>query len=115
VVDDIPAILMLASLILDELNTSYCTFQSGEDALDTLTTAPRKPDLLITDFAMGGMNGLELIRLAKLEHPQLKTILMSGTVDEAILRTSQTHVDHFLSKPFKPFNFMAQVNRLLQQ
>jgi len=48
--------------------------------------ARNKPDLVITDFAMGSVNGFEVIERCKKAHPTLKTLLVSGTVDENFSR-----------------------------
>jgi DNA-binding NarL/FixJ family response regulator len=48
---------------------------SSEQALQLLSEA--RPDLLLTDIAMAGMNGLELLRLARAELPALRVIVLS--------------------------------------
>jgi len=68
--------------------------------------------LLITDFAMGKMNGLELIQQCKVHHPTLKTVLVSGTAGVEILLDSPVPVDRFLSKPH-PIELLCQTVRTL--
>jgi PAS domain S-box-containing protein len=59
-----------------------------------------KPDLLMVDFAMPGMNGLEVISEVKRTHPQLPVILATGYADVDV---SKERVDGYavLRKPFQ--------------
>jgi signal transduction histidine kinase len=58
------------------------------------------PDLLMVDFAMPGMNGLEVIAEAKRSHPQLPVILATGYADVDV---SKDRVEGYavLRKPFQ--------------
>jgi two-component system cell cycle sensor histidine kinase/response regulator CckA len=56
-------------------------------------------DLLITDFAMPEMNGVELIRLARDRRPGLKCLMISGYGEEACEGDVPAEL---LSKPFTP-------------
>jgi CheY-like chemotaxis protein len=58
------------------------------------------PDLLMVDFAMPGMNGLEVIAEVKRTHPQLPVILATGYADVDVLKD---RVDGYvvLRKPFQ--------------
>lgn len=51
-------------------------YESGEDALEELGHV--SPDVLISDIRMGGMTGLELIRRAREQNPQIISIVISG-------------------------------------
>src|SRR3954451_17410176 len=61
VVDDEPMLLELASAILEPQGYQIQVFRDPEVALQTYTAANPRPDLLITDYAMHTMNGMELI------------------------------------------------------
>ena len=73
----------------------------------------RKPDLLITDFAMGAMNGMQLIERSKQLHPPLKTVLISGTVDASFSRLGRVQPDRFIAKPFQSRTMLDAVKALL--
>jgi DNA-binding NtrC family response regulator len=107
VVDDEQVLLDLAEMILEPAGFEVCLFRDPEKALAEYTTAPAPPDVLVTDYAMGRMNGMDLIRECKRLNPRQKTILLSGTVDEGIYIDSPVKPDHFLAKPY-------QINKLVE-
>src|SRR5271154_591919 len=82
VVDDEPMLLDLAAAILQPLGYEVRTFRDPKMALAEFPMA--KPSVIVTDYAMGEMNGMELVRECKRVNPQQKILLLSGTVDEHI-------------------------------
>ena len=57
-------------------------------------------NILITDLHMPRMDGFELIRNARMIHPELRTIMMTGfPTDEIKCRANEEGVDGFFSKP----------------
>jgi FixJ family two-component response regulator len=110
VVDDEPALLELAAIILQPLGFDVRTFIDPKQALVEYPAA--KPAVLVTDYAMGGMNGLDLVRECRLVNPRQKAILVSGTVDADIFANAQTKPDCFLSKPYKIHDFIESIETL---
>lgn len=92
----------LARMISKESST-FCvvgTFADGRQLLDELPSL--QLDLVITDIRMPQIDGLELIRLLKSSHPQIRTLLMSGFVEFDYAREAirSSAVDYLL----KPIN-----------
>ena len=73
--------------------------EDGAAALDSLRRAP--VDLLVADLRMPGLDGLELLRAAKLVAPDTEVVVLSGhaTVEEAVEAMKEGAYD-FLTKPF---------------
>ena len=112
VVDDEPLLLELASTLL----ASTCrvkTFERPDEACRAFADANPRPDLLITDFAMHNMNGMELIVECRRIQPDQKILLLSGTVDESVYRDSPVKPNHFMAKPYRSRDFLALVQTLL--
>ena len=101
VVDDEPMLLELASVILIPLGYQVKTFRDPDAALAAYAAAPTPPRLIITDYAMHTMTGMDLITECKRRQPDQKIILVSGTVGEEVFRDAQVKPDHFLAKPFE--------------
>jgi DNA-binding NtrC family response regulator len=112
-VDDQPMLLDLAEVSLQADGYDFKKFLDPEVALQSFLKARVKPALLITDYAMGKMNGLELIEKCKAARPELKSILISGTAGAEIVLDSNIKVDRFMGKPYQPASLSDLVRRVL--
>ena len=84
-VDDQRDILRLLHSTLDTLkNAEVKIFESpsGEEAL--LQSTRHKVDLLISDYKLPGMSGLELMHKVRVRHPEAKVILISGVTERKV-------------------------------
>jgi len=113
IVDDEPMLLELAERILSNGNYDIQTFNDPTRALKAYSEAEQPPDLLITDFAMHEMDGMDLIRQCRKIHPKQKIILVSGTVDESVFAGSGCKPDRFLAKPYLPAQLSDLVHDVL--
>jgi DNA-binding NtrC family response regulator len=112
-VDDEPVLLDLLEFALRDDGYRLRKFLDPEKALAAFLHARPKPDLLVTDFALGKMNGLELIEKCKRVRPGLKIVMVSGTASIEIADRSPVKVDHFLGKPYQPAKLAELVRRTL--
>ncbi len=110
VVDDEPMLLDLATAILQPLGYDVRTFRDPKVALAEFPVV--KPALIVTDYAMGAMTGMDLIRECKRVNPQQKIMLLSGTVDENIYADSTAKPDLFLAKPYQIRDLVESVKKL---
>jgi CheY-like chemotaxis protein len=110
VVDDEPMLLDLAATILQPLGFKVRTFSDPKQALAEYPAA--RPLVVVTDYAMGEMNGLDLVRECKRINPRQKMILVSGTVDENIYAGMQSKPDRFLAKPYQIRDFIESIQAL---
>ena len=80
VVEDDADVRDLVAMQLEDLGYASIIAGSGPEALEILAAATTPPiDLLLTDVVMpGGMNGVELVRQARRQRPELKALLTSG-------------------------------------
>ncbi|MFA7384110.1 MAG: response regulator [Desulfurivibrionaceae bacterium] len=111
IVDDDQMILSTVEQCMETIGYSCSTAISAEDALKIL--AEKSFSLMITDLQMGGMNGIELTKLAKKAHPSMSIIAMTGYIDdhhydEAI----EAGASDFLKKPFTVNEIHARVERV---
>jgi CheY-like chemotaxis protein/anti-sigma regulatory factor (Ser/Thr protein kinase) len=78
-VDDDAIVLLNTVTMLEDLGHAVTEKHSGAEALEALATADF--DLLISDFAMPGLNGGELIRRAREVRPGVRAAIISGYAD----------------------------------
>ncbi len=111
-VDDDDDLLRLLSLRLRAAGCDIFTAGSGEEALVRLGQS--RPDLVITDLRMGGMDGLALHDAVRREHPSLPVIILTahGSIPDAVAATRRG-VFGFLTKPFDGRELLAEVERAL--
>jgi len=98
VVDDDPDVREVAVSSLESLGYQMLAAESGPAALKILSDAGRV-DLLLADMAMPGMNGVELIRKAREQSPDLRAMLVTGYADVAAY--SPEAGDFVLQKPYR--------------
>jgi len=113
VVDDEPMLLELASVILEPLGYALRTFRDPDSAIQTFAAANPAPALIITDYAMHSMNGMDLIHECRRLKPQQKIIVVSGTVSQDVYRDSPIKPDLFLAKPYHAKQLVDAVESVL--
>jgi two-component system cell cycle sensor histidine kinase/response regulator CckA len=112
VVDDEPMLLEMAVMILEPLHFRVRTFRDPQTALAEFSAANPRPALIVTDYAMHSMSGMDLIRECRRIHPKQKIILLSGTVDENIYTKAEAKPDRFLAKPYQVSDFVTLIQSL---
>jgi CheY-like chemotaxis protein len=113
VVDDEPMLLELASLILEPEGYRIEAFRSPESALLAFAAAKPPPALLITDYAMHTMTGLELVEACRRIQPKQKTLLLTGTVGQDVCENAPVKPDRFLAKPYESKQLLDVVKAML--
>jgi DNA-binding NarL/FixJ family response regulator len=74
---------------------------SGEEALGWLTE--RRPELLVVDIQLPGMDGLEFVRAARQARPQARALVLSSLMDPlALTRVRESGVEGYLEKDARP-------------
>jgi len=98
-VDDDKDLLQLIAMRLGAAGYSVSTADSGESALASVTVA--RPQLVITDLRMQGMDGMALFDAIHRDAPSLPVVILTahGTIPEAVAATRRG-VFSFLTKPF---------------
>lgn len=107
-VDDDDGVREILSQQLAELNLEVFSASSGVHALEVLAKPGCDIDILLTDFAMPGLNGTETIVRARKLKPQIQTILMTGYADHRLI----PHGNDAIAVLRKPIDVSALVQAL---
>jgi CheY-like chemotaxis protein len=113
IVDDEAMIGEIIGTILGFEGYRTQVFRNPERTLQSILAADKMPDLLLTDFAMGELNGLELIRRSREKFPSLKALLISGTIHEDEIAQQKVQPDGFVPKPFQTELLIFAVRQVL--
>ncbi len=112
-VDDEPAILRLVRATLQAAGYAVITAERGEEALAALEA--ERPDIVILDLMMPGMDGFETLRRIRSES-QVPVIMLTARAGDADkLRGLQGGADDYLTKPFNPDELAARVQAVLRR
>ena len=114
IVDDQRDIVRLIHSTLDTLGHKLEIVESpsGEEAL--LEASRKKVDLLVSDYRLPGMTGVELMEKIRLRHPEAKAILITGMTDKKS-RDEMLNAGAFalFDKPIPLADFLDAVERSL--
>jgi len=82
IVDDDPTFIKLLEHQLDSAKLiPYETYLSGEECLENMH---RKPKLVLLDFTLGGLNGLDVLRRIKQEYPRTDVVMLTAVEDDVV-------------------------------
>jgi PAS domain S-box-containing protein len=113
VVEDDPQVLAVTVAVLTELGYQVATAPNAQVALERLE-ADEVVDLLFSDVVMpGGCNGVELAKRAKVLRPDLKVLLSSGYVGEAVSLAAESF--ELIDKPYERATLAQRLAQLLSE
>jgi len=112
--DDQPVNSMLCMFLEKQGFTNVSGFYSAEEMLAVLSM--NKPVIIIQDFDLPGMNGLEVIRNVKQQYPNTEFIFLSGqrSIDIAIEAIKNGAFDYIVKDSFAKENVVTKINNLLK-
>lgn len=117
VVDDEHAVADSLVKILNRSGYAAEAAYDGESALEMALLVP--PELLLTDVAMPGMDGIELAVAVRKAVPDCKVLLLSGQAVTSNLSAKASNGGHqqfnVLMKPIHPDDLLAETSRLFGQ
>jgi two-component system chemotaxis response regulator CheY len=102
VVDDQNSVRQMTRIMLDQIGVRHIhEAENGVKAIDTASTQPL--DLIISDYNMPEMDGMELLRAVR-GHPaarRIPFILVTGRGDrELVVKAAQAGANNYVVKPF---------------
>ena len=114
VVDDEERLLRLMIRLLTSVGYRVTIFDKPEEALTAFRRTPGAFDLVITDYAMPQISGVELGRLLLEERSDVPVLMVSGNITEEEQETAREDgVREFLAKPFTREEFLSTVRNIL--
>src|ERR1700736_6442875 len=112
IVDDNSLGLAARRSVLEELGHKVATSGAPQDALELC--GKQRFDVVVTDYKMPKMNGVEFIARLRKQHPAVNVILISGFTDTLGLNEANTGADVVIQKSSHEVSHLIRsVHRLL--
>jgi CheY-like chemotaxis protein len=114
IVDDNRDGLLVRRSLLEEIGYRVQIALNGEEALKAFEAY--RFDVVVTDYKMPRMNGVELIERLRVLNPNARVVLLSGFVEPLGLTEENTGADVVLAKSSnEPGQLVRSVKRLVSQ
>ncbi len=114
IVDDEPGVLRAAERVLE----SHHSVAAAASPTEAIALAPSfRPDLVICDIRMPGMDGFEVVERIRAARPGVDVIFMTGShtdPDAQLVRSIKDRAFYFIQKPFDRQVLMTLVERCLE-
>ena len=113
IVDDEPRIVEVARDYLEHAGFAVLTAADGPSALKTARS--RKPDVIVLDLGLPGLDGLDVART--LRHESSVPIVMLTARDDELDRVLGLEIgaDDYVTKPFSPRELVARIRAILRR
>ena len=115
VVDDEEDVRTVLRAFLKAWGYQVIVANSGAAALEWVKKSAGKLDLLITDFRMPSMDGIELAQRMRNRHPELKVLYMSGDLEELAKHRKFEIAANLIAKPFQSGDLAMKVSHILDR
>jgi YesN/AraC family two-component response regulator len=104
IVDDEPSVTRLLKTLLSDMQvTQVFTAEDGREALNFLGEMGLGIDVIICDWNMPNMTGLDLLKQVRTVDNDVRFVMMTGRGDLDSVKVARDHgIDSYLRKPFSP-------------
>ena len=113
VVDDEQNMCMILRRILEKAGYGVQVASDGKKAIDIVEKS--KPDVILLDLMMPGMNGREVCQVVREISPETKIIYFSAKVESDVekLKELRSEADTFIAKPATSKKILSSVSAVL--
>lgn len=115
-VDDEAALVLIARRALERMGYRVTALASAADALDAFLENPASFDLVVTDFNMPGISGLQFAERVLQARPGIPLVLASGFIQpDQAARAQEMGIRKVMTKPYSMDNLCRTLQRMLEE
>lgn len=112
IVDDAAFMLMRSAKLLTECGFEVIEAENGLDAVDKYEQ--HKPDAVLMDITMPGMDGLEALKQIRSRDPNARVAMVTAMGQQAIVMEAlKAGAKDFVLKPFQPDRIVGALKKIL--
>lgn len=112
IVEDEVVVAMAACLTLESLGYGVTVAADGAEGLAKARADP--PDIVVTDYMMPRMDGIEMLRAMRAEGIDKPAVLVTSIPEERLPEESTKLYQAYLAKPFRDETLIALIRKLLR-
>ena len=114
VVDDEEA---LRTVLSSELASEGYQVESASDGDEAISIVQKKQfDLVLLDIKMPKVDGFEVLKFIKKNHPQLRVIMLTAFADlKNAIESKKLGAEDFISKPYDLVDLLTTIERVLSE
>jgi DNA-binding NtrC family response regulator len=114
VVDDEDSLRNVLSNELSNEGYEVRSASDGDEAISELQKASY--DLILLDIKMPRMNGFEVLKFIKENHPKTKVVMLTGFADlKNAIESKKLGADDFVSKPYDLVDLLTTIERVMTE
>ena len=114
VVDDDRTVSDVVRRYLEQAGYDVTLAGDGADGLAAIAT--RRPDLVVLDLMMPGIDGIEVCRRVRRHHPDLPVVMLTALGEEADrVLGLEVGADDYVTKPFSPRELVLRIRSVLRR
>lgn len=115
VVEDNKSALDMMMMVLKKIGIkNIYTEEDGKSAYDFICHNPDIIELIVCDWSMPRMTGIELLKSVRVLYADMPFMMVTGKSDiESFMEAKELEVTSYVSKPYTPEQFVFKFNELL--
>jgi two-component system chemotaxis response regulator CheY len=116
IIDDDPSVRNVASTMLRRMAIPNVVMaENGDQGLKLFRTATSPFDLIICDWDMPGMNGMEVYSQLRADHRKMPFLMLTGRNDlDSVITARDSGVSGYLVKPFSSQQLKDKISFVMQ-
>ncbi len=117
IVDDAESARMIIKNTLKNMKiTNILEASDGNEAIQTLIKNPNKINLIICDWNMPGINGVDFLQKVRTDNPEIPFLMLTARADpSSIQEAKQAGVSGYIIKPLSPNSLASNINRIMEK
>jgi PAS domain S-box-containing protein len=116
IIDDEVAVAIMLKEVLSSYNFNVTTFENSAEGVQAICSDDKPFDMVITDYTMPEMTGIDAMKLIHAVHPEIPIILCSGNFDSISIKPElQKHFVAFFEKPLKLQEFANSAIKIAEK
>jgi two-component system response regulator ResD len=114
VVDDDDTVASVVVNYLERAGHATRQLGDGREALDAIEQ--KQPDLIVLDLMLPGLDGLEVCRRVRADHPEVAVVMLTALAEpDDRIAGLEVGADDYVTKPFSPRELVLRVDSVLRR